>query len=104
MKALEGVYLTEEGWQRLRSELTELLKRRGSQVSEYAEVAETIEWGQSPSPNIHGIAILDRRIAELEEVLSRAVPVKPGAREPGTVGIGSRVSVRWDDGEPASSL
>ncbi len=99
MRILQEIYLTEEGWRRLRSELAALLKLRGSRSSQVAEIADGIEWGESTSPNIQSITVLDRRIADLEEVLSRAVPVRSADREPGLAGIGSRVAVRWEDGE-----
>jgi transcription elongation factor GreA len=79
------VMLTEVGWRRLHDELTELRQRR-------AEAAESVGTS-SPSE----IEYLSHCIAEVEYVLSRAVPVDSEEREPGVVGVGSEVEVIWDD-------
>ncbi len=44
-------------------------------------------------------------IAEIESVLARAQPIDHANRVPGVVGLGSRVTVRWDeDGEDTYTI
>ncbi len=100
MKAMDGILMTEDGWQRLRYELSLLRGRQGERVAEYRTALEGVDPGDAISRYLMSdVAWIDRRIAELDEVLSRAVPVGPGEREQGVVGVGSRVMVRWEDGE-----
>jgi transcription elongation factor GreA len=89
------VLLTADGWRRLHDELAELSQRR------VTSLAATMngDWG-SPSDGAASpseLEYLSHCIAELEYVLSRAVPVARAEREPGVVGVGSEVEVRWDD-------
>ncbi len=102
MSSLKEIYLTEEGWRKLQGELSDLLSQRDSRSGEYAQIADDIEWGKAASPTVQSIGVLDRRIADLEKVLSLAVPVGLADRQPGIVGVGSCVAVRWDDGEEES--
>ena len=98
--AQRTVPLTAAGRARLEDELQTLRNRRlpdlmariqeetesgdVSDNSEYEELKETA-------------AIVEARIRELEQTLSNAVPVEAAAD--GTVGLGSRVTLRSDDGE-----
>jgi transcription elongation factor GreA len=100
MKAMDSILMTEEGWERLRYELSVLRGRQGSKVVEYRNTLEGVDPADAISRYLMSdVAWIDRRIAELDEVLSRAVPVDPAERAKGVVGVGSRVKVRWDDGE-----
>jgi len=98
--AQRTVPLTAAGMARLAEELETLRSRRlpdlmariqeetesgdVSDNSEYEELKETA-------------AIVEARIRELEQTLSNAVPIE--ASGDGTVGLGSRVTLRSDDGE-----
>jgi transcription elongation factor GreA len=56
--------------------------------------------------NFHDdLSLLDRRIAEIQAVLARAVPLDEGDRVPGEVAVGSRVTVRWaGDGDETYTI
>ena len=98
MKLTHGILLTEEGWRALHEELRSLRGLRRSQVDEYMDLARAAEPGESSARYVpNDIALLDQRIAHLEEVLAKAVPVRAAEREPGRVGVGSSVVVRWED-------
>lgn len=90
------VMLTAVGWRRLHDELTELRQRRAEAM---ASKTNGGGWpatsGSAASPS--EIEYLSHCIAEVEFVLSRAVPVDSDEREPGVVGVGSEVEVVWDD-------
>lgn len=93
------ILLTREGWVRLHEELHTLESERHAIMDAQREFARATEPGEAIARYLpQDMALLDRRIAHLEEVLSRAVPVSSGDREPGTAGVGSEVSVSWDDG------
>ncbi len=100
MRTAEQILLTQDGWSKLQGELLALRKLRDSRPGEYREIALNAEPGEAAANYLQSdIASLDRRIAQLEETLRRAVPVGPADRERGTVGVGSRVRVCWEDGE-----
>jgi transcription elongation factor GreA len=49
--------------------------------------------------------LADSRIAEIQGVLARAQPIDHVDRIPGVVGLGSRVTVRWEeDGEETYTI
>ena len=93
------VMLTDDGLEQLTSDLQALQERRGT-------LAEAV----ASSPNDAGgvlseLALADRRIAEIQEVLARALPIDHVDRMPGVVGLGSRVTVRWEeDGEETYTI
>lgn len=100
MKTMDEILMTEEGWQRLQYELSILRARQGSKVSEYRDALEGVEPGEAISRYLMSdVAWIDRRIVELDEVLSRAIPVGSRDSEPVGIGVGSWVKVRWEDGE-----
>lgn len=83
----QGMQLTHDGWQRLQDELSALEDQRRSLDGDTTD-------------DLRGdLAALDIRISELQDVLARAIPVTHADREPGTAGVGTRVTVCWDDGE-----
>jgi transcription elongation factor GreA len=89
------VLLTADGWRRLHDELAELRQRLADALAANrngnGEWSSPLDGAASPSE----IEYLNHCIVELEYVLSRAVPVAPDEREPGVVGVGSEVDVRW---------
>lgn len=85
------VVLTAEGLQQLHGDLLALRERRGNLAELLA--ASPVDAGNGV---LTEIALADRRIAEIQTLLSRAVLIDQAERIPGVVGIGSRVTVRWD--------
>jgi transcription elongation factor GreA len=103
MNAAQPLLLTEDGWPRLHDELDRLRALRRSTMSEYLLLSRSAELDQTTSEQLHDdISVLDGRILHLAEMLSRAVPAGGSHAEPGAVGVGSHVTVRWDDGEQES--
>ena len=86
------VALTDAGMLQLREELLTLRERRDSLAEVLA--ASPLDAGGSV---LTEIALADRRIVEIEDVLSRAKSLDQIVRVPGVVGIGSQVTVRWDE-------
>ncbi len=89
----ETVQLTVDGLRRLHEELLTLKERRGAFGASMSDGAPLADAGGDPYGDL---ARLNHRIAELQHVLLRAVPVDEADRVPGTVGVGSRVTVRWE--------
>lgn len=97
----ETVWLTESGMARLNDELKDLRGRRRPELHE--RIQEATESGDvSDNSEYEELkdewASLEARIAELEQTLDRAAIIQ---RELGdqTIGLGSRVTLRSDDGE-----
>ena len=95
MNDVQAVLLTPEGWRQLHDELAELQRRRASlgALSQHDPAS-----GSDGDPLVE-VSLLDQRIEELQRVLQRAIPVDPAELVPGTVGVGSCVTVRWGEGE-----
>ena len=91
--------LTADGMRQLTTELTAFQERR-------ATLAEAVATSPDDVGEVQGeLALVDRRIAEIQSVLARAQPLDDSDRVPGVVGIGSRVTVRWDeDGEETYTI
>jgi transcription elongation factor GreA len=91
--------LTAAGMQQLANELAALQERR-------AALAESL--GASPDDigEVQGeLFLVDRRMTELQAVLARAQPLDETDRVPGVVGVGSRVTVHWEeDGEETYTI
>lgn len=92
--------LTADGMRQLHGDLLALRERRET-------LAETL----AASPEDAGtdlqteLILADRRIAELQSLLARALTLDGSEREPGVVGIGATVTVRWDlDGEETYTI
>ncbi|MGE5618776.1 MAG: GreA/GreB family elongation factor [Sphingomonadaceae bacterium] len=103
MRVAQPLLLTEKGWRELQEELLSLQRQRTTMMSEYMNAVEGGEQGDALASGLRGdISSINRRIAQLDEVLSRAVPVGPGDRVDGEVGVGSSVVVRWEDGQEES--
>jgi transcription elongation factor GreA len=86
--------LTADGMQQLANELVAVQDRR-------ATLADALATAPDDAGEIQGeLFLVDRRIAEIQSVLARAQPIDHADRKPGVVGLGSRVTVRWEeDGE-----
>ena len=99
MVSASPVMLTDDGIKQLTNDLQAFQERR-------ATLAEAV----ASSPNdasgvLSELALADSRIAEIQGVLARAQPIDHVDRIPGVVGLGSRVTVRWEeDGEETYTI
>jgi transcription elongation factor GreA len=94
------VLLTEDGLLQLQGELDLFRGRYAELARSKAESPEDVDDG-----TLTDMTLLQRRMAEIEDVLARATPLDGSAREPGVVGIGSRVTVHWEgDGEETYTI
>ena len=86
--------LTAAGMQQLDNELAAVRERRATLVDALATSPDDVGEIQGE------LFLVDRRIAEIQGVLARAQPIDHADRIPGVIGLGSRVTVRWEeDGE-----
>lgn len=93
------VMLTDDGVQQLTHDLLAFQERRATLTEAVAASPEKVGELQSE------VVLVDRRIAEIRSVLARARPIDQVDRSPGVVGLGSRVTVRWDgDGEETYTI
>ncbi len=100
MTVAERILLTNEGWTQLSDELLRCRQDLESRLSVYVDAIRGSEPGDAAVRHeLQQLAAVKTRMAYLEDVLSRAVPVDPADRTPGVVGVGSSVTVRWEDGE-----
>ncbi len=98
----DQLFLTDEGRRALTAELDELLTVRRPQIA--SVLAEA--WQENTEREEDTLATqirdemgqVEQRIQELERILQRAVPPPPTAVD-GRVSLGSRVRVRYDDGD-----
>jgi transcription elongation factor GreA len=99
MVSASTVMLTDDGIEQLTNDLQAFQERRMT-------LAEAV----AASPNdasgvLSELAVADRRIAEIQGLLARALPINHVDRTPGVVGLGSRVTVRWvEDGEETYTI
>ncbi len=94
------VLLTEDGLLHLQGELDTFRERYADLARAKAESPEDVDDG-----TLTDMTLMQRRMAEIEDVLARATPLDGVAREPGVVGIGSTVTVRWEeDGEETYTI
>jgi transcription elongation GreA/GreB family factor len=93
------VMLTGDGMEQLANELAGFRERR-------ATLAGALATSPDDVGEIQGeLFLAERRIAEIQGVLARAQPIDDVARIPGVVGLGSRVTVRWEeDGEETYTI
>ena len=91
--------LTVDGMQQLVNELATFQERR-------ANLADAVATAPDDMGELQGeLFLVDRRIAETQSVLARAQPLDDAHRVPGVVGVGSRVTVRWEeDGEETYTI
>ena len=99
MVSASPVMLTDDGIEQLTNDLQAFQERR-------ATLAEAV----ASSPNdasgvLSELALAESRIAKIQGVLARAQPIDHVDRIPGVVGLGSRVTVRWEeDGEETYTI
>ena len=90
MVSASPVMLTGDGIEQLANELAGFRERR-------ATLAGALATSPDDLGEIQGeLFQADRRIAEIQGVLARAQPIDDVVRIPGVVGLGARVTVRWD--------
>lgn len=95
-----GLYLTKEGLEKLKAELTELKEvKRPQNIS---VIKEAREMGDISENAMYDAAreeqsFIEGKIAELEEIIRTAIITE--ASENGIIGIGSHVTVHIDGGE-----
>jgi transcription elongation factor GreA len=97
----ETIWLTESGMSRLNEELKDLRNRRRPEL--HQRIQEATESGDiSDNSEYEELkdewAILEARITELEQTLERSAIIQREAGDE-TIGLGSRVTLRSDDGE-----
>ena len=94
---MKEVILTPEGYEKLKHEIEQLstVKRREvaeriKHAREFGDIAENSEYDDAKNEQ----ALLEQRIAHLEELLRRARIVDESAIDTETVGVGVRVHVK----------
>lgn len=101
---MEGrrVFLTREGLKKAEEELTELIQGRRPEVAErirtargFGDLAENAEYMEAKNEQ----ALVEGRIATLEDLLSHAVLIEEEERQRGVAGLGAQVTVETEDGE-----
>jgi transcription elongation factor GreA len=99
MVSASPVMLTGDGMEQLANELAGFRERR-------ATLAGALATSPDDLGEIQGeLFQADRRIAEIQSVLARAQSIDDVVRIPGVVGLGSRVTVRWEeDGEETYTI
>lgn len=94
------VMLTANGMQQLHTDLQTFRERHSALAR--ANAASPDDWDGGM---LTDLALTQRRIAEIQDLLARATPIDGIAREPGVVSIGATVTVRWDgDGEETYTI
>ncbi len=90
--------MTSDGRRRLQAQLDSLLRQRATLLRQYA--ADRL--GESDTAVLAllqvDLGVLDAQIAPLTTALAQAAELEPLPAD-GTVRLGSRVTVRWEDGE-----
>ena len=104
MATARTIQLTAEGKARLEEELKHLqevklvdLSRRIQEASQHGDVSDNGEYEDLKEERVH----TEARIRELEQTLEHASVITAGASD-GTIRLGSRVTIRWDDAEEES--
>jgi transcription elongation factor GreA len=98
----DEVLMTQEGYDRLRSELLKLTTTARRELAE--RLRDAREAGSDPAENgdlmdaLDDSALLEQRIGEIKGRLASA-RVAPPARRDGVAAIGTRVGLRTGDGE-----
>lgn len=101
------VFLTREGLRKAEQELAELVSVRRSEVAEriraarsFGELAENTEYIEAKNEQ----ALVEGRIATLEDQLNHAVLIEEEERAKGVVSLGAHVVVVTDEGEEAYDI
>lgn len=92
MVSTSPIVLSTDGMRQLHADLQKLRERRSALAREMAASPADADGG-----TLTEFTLAQRRIAEIENLLTRAMPLEGIVREPGVVAIGSVVTVRWDD-------
>jgi len=98
----KDVILTPEGLENLKAELEELSTTRRAEVAErikeareFGDISENSEYDDAKNEQ----AMLETRIAQLEEKIRSASVVDPGEVDTEVVQVGNAVQVQFDDGK-----
>ena len=98
----KDVILTPEGLENLKVELEELSTTRRAEVAErikeareFGDISENSEYDDAKNEQ----AMLETRIAQLEEKIRSASVVDPGEVDTEVVQVGNAVGVRFEDGK-----
>ena len=101
MGSRRTIQLTAEGKARLESELRELdtvelpdIRQRIQNATEEGDISDNSEYEDLKESYMQ----VEARIRELEQTLDRAEIIEEGSKD-GTIGLGSHVTVRSDDGD-----
>ena len=95
MQIDKTLLLTAAGWKALNDELNTLVAGRLNAA--FSKSRGLLHADPDDVPN--RLAVIDKRIEELQQILRFAVPVKQEDLVDGTVGVGSCVSVVWQEGD-----
>jgi transcription elongation factor GreA len=98
----KDVILTPEGLEKLKDELEDLSTNKRREVAqrikearEFGDISENSEYDDAKNEQ----AMLEQRIANIEERLRSAQVVDASEVSTDVVGVGSMVNVKWDDGK-----
>jgi transcription elongation factor GreA len=90
------IFVTYERRRRLLDELVALRAECASRLDAHSHASRAVGLNvDGPAPDV---MLAERRIAQLEDILARCVPVERGALDEAITALGSWVTVRWDDG------
>ena len=93
----DDLLLTKEGAGQLAKELRRLLDQRETKLGACAALRRDGE--DALAHEMSEISLLAQRILQIETTLARALIVGANDHEPDIVGVGSSVTVRWEDGD-----
>ena len=106
---MEGrrVFQTREGQHKAEVELAELVNVKRAEMADrirgargFGELAENTEYIEAKNEQ----ALLEGRIAELEDLLNHAVLIEEEERARGVVDLGAKVTVETDEGKETYSI
>ncbi|MBI3963582.1 MAG: transcription elongation factor GreA [Candidatus Kerfeldbacteria bacterium] len=93
----ESMYLTQDGFERLRTELEALkhgkrkeIAERIQEAKELGDLSENAEYTDAKNEQ----AFVEGRVIELEHLLKHATIIEQGRGTTGTVNVGSRIRIR----------
>ena len=100
-------FLTREGQHKAEIELAELVNVRRAEMAErirvargFGELSENTEYIEAKNEQ----ALLEGRIAEIEDLLNHAVLIEDEERARGVVDLGAKVTVETDEGKETYSI
>ena len=98
MAQLHALPMTRDGRHRLQAQLDGLLRQRATLLRQYA--ADRLSESDTAVLALvqADLGVLDAQIAPLTSALAQSAELDPLPAD-GTVRLGSRVTVRWEDGE-----